>query len=66
MKTDVVRITPDVLLLIAKIDEFKGAWRALGALAPERLVIMRSVTISDVMSLAGANPAHSSSIFWHW
>jgi hypothetical protein len=23
--------------LIAEIDEFKGAWRALGTLAPDRL-----------------------------
>jgi len=27
-------ISPDILALIAEIDEFKGAWRALGQLAP--------------------------------
>ena len=32
-----LRITPEILALIAEIDEFKGAWRALGTLAPERL-----------------------------
>jgi hypothetical protein len=31
-----IPITPEVLTLIAEIDEFKGAWRALGNLAPER------------------------------
>jgi hypothetical protein len=25
-----IPITPEVLTLIAEIDEFKGAWRALG------------------------------------
>ena len=35
--THSVRITPEVLQLIASIDEFKGAWRALGTLAPDRL-----------------------------
>ena len=44
-------ITPDVLALIAEIDEFKGAWRALGTLAPERLSALRRVaTIESVGS----------------
>ena len=34
---DKLHITPEILTLIAEIDEFKGAWRALGTLAPERL-----------------------------
>jgi hypothetical protein len=33
-RTDAIQITPAILALIAKIDEFKGAWRALGTLAP--------------------------------
>jgi hypothetical protein len=37
MITNSLQITQDILNLIARIDEFKGAWRALGALAPERL-----------------------------
>ncbi|MDR1613731.1 MAG: Fic family protein [Planctomycetota bacterium] len=36
-------ITTDILGLIAAIDEFKGAWRALGTLAPERLSALRKV-----------------------
>ena len=32
-----LRITPEVLSLIAEIDEFKGAWRAIGRIAPEQL-----------------------------
>ncbi len=27
--TDSIQITPEILSLIAEIDEFKGAWRAL-------------------------------------
>lgn len=43
LKTDAIQITPEILSLIAKIDEFKGAWRALGALAPARLSALRRV-----------------------
>lgn len=49
--TDNIIITPDILALIAQIDEFKGAWRALGTLAPERLLALRHVaTIESVGS----------------
>jgi Fic family protein len=44
-------ITPEILALIAEIDEFKGAWRALGTLAPERLSALRRVaTIESIGS----------------
>ncbi|MCC8116819.1 MAG: Fic family protein, partial [Planctomycetes bacterium] len=44
-------ITQELLTLIASIDEFKGAWRALGALAPERLTALRKVaTIESIGS----------------
>lgn len=38
-----LKITPEVLGLIASIDEFKGAWRALGTLAPDRLYALRKI-----------------------
>lgn len=48
---DTLNITPEMLRLIAQIDEFKGAWRALGSLAPERLTALRRVaTIESVGS----------------
>ena len=51
-KTDTLHITPEILALVAQIDEFKGAWRALGSLAPERLLALRRVaTIESVASL---------------
>lgn len=46
-----LKITPEMLSLIAEIDEFKGAWRALGRLEPERLRRLRKVaTIESVGS----------------
>lgn len=43
IQTSTVTITREMLGLIAEIDEFKGAWRALGTLAPERLSALRRV-----------------------
>jgi hypothetical protein len=51
LSTHPIAITPEILAFIAQIDEFKGAWRALGALAPERLLALRRVaTIESVAS----------------
>lgn len=46
-----IQITSEILKLISEIDEFKGAWRALGTLAPKRLSALRRVaTIESVGS----------------
>ncbi|MEI6450756.1 MAG: DUF977 family protein [Actinomycetes bacterium] len=51
IRADTLQITPEILRLIATIDEFKGAWRALGTLAPDRLSALRRVaTIESVGS----------------
>ena len=51
INTDTLAITPQMLSLIAEIDEFKGAWRALGTLAPDRLSALRRVaTIESIGS----------------
>ena len=51
IRSDTIQITPETLALIARIDEFKGAWRALGTLAPERLSALRRVaTIESIGS----------------
>lgn len=48
---ETLRITPEVLSLIAEIDEFKGAWRAIGRIAPDRLSGLRRVaTIESIGS----------------
>jgi Fic family protein len=44
-------ITPEILSLVAEIDEFKGAWQALGQLAPEHLHgLKRVATIESIGS----------------
>jgi len=51
LRIDSLHITTEILSLIARIDEFKGAWRALGTLAPERLSALRRVaTIESIGS----------------
>lgn len=51
IKSNSLLITPEILSLISRIDEFKGAWRALGTLAPERLSALRRVaTIESIGS----------------
>jgi Fic family protein len=42
-------LTPDILRLVGEIDEFKGAWKALGTLAPDRLATLRQIaTVESV------------------
>lgn len=51
MPIDNLKITPEILSLIAEIDEFKGAWRALGQLAPEQLSSLKKIaTIESIGS----------------
>ncbi len=51
LRTDTIHITTEILSLIARIDEFKGVWRALGTLAPDRLLALRRVaTIESIGS----------------
>lgn len=48
---DTLNITQEILGYIAQIDEFKGSWRALGSLAPERLSALRHIaTIESISS----------------
>ncbi|MEM6276693.1 MAG: Fic family protein, partial [Pseudomonadota bacterium] len=49
--TSTLIITDEILKLIAEIDEFKGAWKAIGRIAPERLSSLRHVaTIESIGS----------------
>ncbi len=51
IRTHTLLITPEMLDIIAELDEFKGAWRALSALTPERLSALRRVaTIESIGS----------------
>ena len=49
--THTLTITADILTLVSRIDEFKGAWRTMGTIAPDRLLALRRVaTIESVGS----------------
>ena len=49
--TPTLTITAEMLTLIAELDEFKGTWRAISTLAPERLAALRKVaTIESIGS----------------
>ena len=51
IQPNTIQITSELLSQIAKIDEFKGTWRALGTLAPDRLAALRRVaTIESIGS----------------
>ena len=51
MREPIVNITKDVLKQIADIDEFKGLWRAIGNLRPDRLHALKKIaTIESVGS----------------
>ena len=49
--TPTLTITPEMLTLIAELDEFKGTWRAISTLAPDRLAALRKMaTIESIGS----------------
>ena len=51
VNTSSLKITNEILGLIAEIDEFKGTWRAIGRIAFERLSSLRRVaTIESIGS----------------
>lgn len=51
LTTHTILITPEILAMLSTLDEFKGAWRALGTLAPDRLLALRRVaTIESIGS----------------
>ena len=43
INTDTILVTQELLALLSEVDEFKGAWRALSTIAPERLNALRHV-----------------------
>jgi len=51
IRTQTIEITPAILKLIAEIDEFKGAWTAIGRISPERMTALRRIaTIESIGS----------------
>ena len=48
---DTLHISPEMLTLLGEIEEFKGAWKAVSTLAPERLHALRHIaTIESIGS----------------
>lgn len=61
MNIDTIEITPELLSYLSEIDEFKGAWRALGTIAPERLRALRRIaTIESIGSSTRIEGSHLS------
>lgn len=51
IKIESISITPEILSLIAEIDEFKGIWRHIDKLSPDRLFILKKIaTIESIGS----------------
>lgn len=51
MKIHSLQITPEMLKIIAEIDEFRGGWKKIQHLTPERLEVLRKVaTIESIGS----------------
>lgn len=51
LSAEQIHLTPEILNLIAELDEFKGRWAATQALTPDRLAALRQVaTIESVGS----------------
>ncbi len=57
MNTAALKISPEMLRMIAEIDEFKGSWRMMTTLAPERLVVLKRV--ATIESIGSSTLAHS-------
>lgn len=43
LQVNALIVTSEILSLIAELEEFKGAWRALGQLAPEQLSSLKKI-----------------------
>lgn len=51
MKANCLKVSSEMLRLIGEVDEFKGSWRTLTTLAPERLAVLKRVaTIESIGS----------------
>ena len=48
-----IKITPQMLMIVAELDEFKGAWAGLARLRPEQLKTLKKV--STIESIGSSN-----------
>ena len=52
IRTESLEITAKILSRVAELDEFKGTWRAIGRIAPDRLSSLRRVATIESLLLA--------------
>jgi hypothetical protein len=45
VKTESLVLTREIVNLMTEIDEFKGAWLALGSIAPDRLLQLNTLKV---------------------
>lgn len=59
IRSDTIEITPEIHALIARVDEFRRAWRAMGELAPEKRLPLRQgamvETVGSSMRIEGSS-----------
>ena len=60
LNTQSLVITSEILNLIARIDEFKGVWRTMGTLAPDRMSALRRV--ATIESIGSSNRIEGSKL----
>ena len=66
LTTDTLQITPKILSLIVRIDEFKSAWRALCTLAPDRLAALRHVVTIESIGSSKLTSASRNTLKQHF
>jgi hypothetical protein len=59
LRSETLQITPEILSLISRIDEFKGAWRALGTRLGAPAFQRR---LTDLPALGQLGLRHASSV----
>ena len=70
LNTEGISITQELLALLSEIDEFKGAWRSLGTIAPERLNALRRIATVESQHLCSFRLCYATAIHvgdtWGW
>lgn len=59
-----ITITPEILKLIAEIDEFKGRWKVMESLAPEKLTTLRRIATRALVPLPVSKAQNSAIGKW--
>ncbi len=66
MNIESLKITPEILSLVAEIDEFKGDWLALGQLEPEQLSALKQVATIESIGSSTRIEGSKLSVIHYW